>query len=116
VTWWQDRAELERTGRLAELIAETVTGAIRSLARDALLQNASGGWRPGQADPADFVPGDAAAIRAIVCDAIVRGRGRRHPPRRPAADGCSHGPGVQWLLDQPVSGGDVHQPGRCIGC
>jgi hypothetical protein len=94
--------ELERTGRLARLTPETITSAIRSLARDAVLQHASGRWRPGQADPADFVPGDAAAIRSIVCDAIVRDvaaatlLGGRPPT------GTPHGPGTQWLLDQPL--------------
>jgi hypothetical protein len=94
--------ELGRTGRLARLTPETITGAIRSLARDAVLQYASGRWRPGQADPADFVPGDAAAIRAIVCDAIVRDVAAATILQGRPPTGGIHGPGVQWLLEQPV--------------
>ncbi len=94
--------ELERTGRLAHLTTQEIAAAIQSLARDTVLQQASGRWRPGRPDPADFVPGDAAAIRVIACDAIVRDVAAATILQDRPLTGAPHGPRVDWLLDQPV--------------
>jgi hypothetical protein len=94
--------ELERAGRLARLTPQTITGAIRSLARDTVLQQASGRWQAGRPDPADFVPGDTAAIRAIVCDGIVRDVAAASILQGRPLAGTSHSPAVGWLLEQPV--------------
>jgi hypothetical protein len=63
--------ELARTGRFDQLNRPTIEQVMRTLLRDGALQQGSGRWVSGRPDPADFVPGDVAAIRAIVADPII---------------------------------------------
>jgi hypothetical protein len=63
---------LERTGVLEGVNRAAVEQVLDALERDSLLQRASGRWIPGRPDPDQFVPGDIAALRAIVADPIFR--------------------------------------------
>jgi hypothetical protein len=85
--------ELERTGRFDQLNRRTIEQVMRTLLRDGALQQGSGRWVSGRPDPADFVPGDVAAIRAIVADPIIRVAGAvslyRRSPGPPAWTGSA---------------------------
>jgi hypothetical protein len=63
--------ELQRLGGLKDLNRAAVRQIFDSRLRDVALQGSSGRWKPGRPDPDQFVPGDIAAIRAVVSDSIV---------------------------------------------
>ncbi len=110
--------ELERTGRLASLNHSTIQDIIGTLLRDAALHQAIGRWVAGHPDPADFVPGDVAAIRSIITDPLIRAaravslhRGDTLQPISPLGQGLGQTrAGVELILtlhparmlDQPV--------------
>ncbi len=63
-------AELARTGRLINLTQQDTHRAIQTLARDHALLLAGRRWVAGRPDPAQFVPGDVAAIRYLAAQTI----------------------------------------------
>jgi hypothetical protein len=63
---------LERVGALAAVNRAAMQQVVDTLERDWVLQRASGRWTPGRPDPDQFVPGDFAALRAILADPIFR--------------------------------------------
>jgi hypothetical protein len=71
----QAHRHLQRVGGLQGVDRAALRQVIDALLRDSALQAASGRWTPGRPDPDQFVPGDIAAIRAIVADPILQGVG-----------------------------------------
>ncbi len=65
-TYQATLVELQRAGRFQVVTAAALRRALQVLRRDSALQQASGRWIVGRPDPAEFVPGDVAAIRKIV--------------------------------------------------
>jgi hypothetical protein len=61
----------QRVGGFKDINRAAVRQVVESLLRDARLQAEGGRWTPGRPDPDQFVPGDVAAIRAVVSDSIL---------------------------------------------
>ncbi len=56
-------AEFRRDRRFVGLTEAAIQQALDCFTRDEQLRKASGRWVPGHPDPAEFVPGDVAAVR-----------------------------------------------------
>ena len=94
-------AELVRADRVACVNEQAVGRMVDEFLRDEGLRSASGRWVPGQLDPAWFVPGDVAAIRATAMggdfwNTLFVATNQHGEPQALVVDG-------QRLLDDPVA-------------
>jgi hypothetical protein len=94
--------ELRLADRYAAVTREAVIHALRTSLRDHGLLRISGRWTPGDPDPSLFLPGDIAALRAIVTQPLIADAIRFRVEDRPGGSALTSLADVDRLLRNPA--------------
>ena len=94
--------QLRLADRYAAVTREAVIRALRASLRDQGLLRISGRWTAGNPDPSLFLPGDIAALRAIVTQPLIANAIRFRVEDRPGASTLTSLADVGRLLRNPA--------------